>query len=374
MVKKFKSFKIFLKTLISYYDGVVSIDKVGQLEFKESYGVCIREDLNCTEDLKKYNETFGKSYRHGFEIPSSGIYSVENVILDPIEGFLLRENRIIDASGFSDIRTIGRLGRFRFPKIYRKMSDQNLVYLGHTEGNVFNYYHNIIDYFSRIFVLKEANLFESFVLILPKKLKNSTYTGIIEYLVEKYFFKVSINFTSNLYQYKIGKLYYVCPVTLDENAFLNPLLQRGFKFIANSTKEERNFSQPKFLFISRGKQKTRNIVNYSEVSSFLKGYNFKEVHLEDLGFEEQIHLFNSASVVVAPHGAGLTNLVFANRGTKVIEIVPTERKGSHYFYLSISLGLNYKAIFCSSDENFNLFVDLTVLKLKLLEWEFESNG
>ena len=37
---------------------------------------------------------------------------------------------------------------------------------------------------------------------------------------------------------------------------------------------------------------------------------------------EQVELFVYADVVVAPHGAGLTNLLFCREGTRIVEIFP----------------------------------------------------
>ncbi|MBD1921548.1 glycosyltransferase family 61 protein [Microcoleus sp. FACHB-831] len=52
--------------------------------------------------------------------------------------------------------------------------------------------------------------------------------------------------------------------------------------------------------------------------NFLKKFGFEQVTLESLSVSDQAALFSSAQVVIAPHGAGLSNVVFCNRGTKVI--------------------------------------------------------
>ena len=36
--------------------------------------------------------------------------------------------------------------------------------------------------------------------------------------------------------------------------------------------------------------------------------------------DEQINIFNQAEIIVAPHGAGLTNVVWCNPGTVVYEL------------------------------------------------------
>jgi hypothetical protein len=74
-------------------------------------------------------------------------------------------------------------------------------------------------------------------------------------------------------------------------------------------------------------------------------YNFKKVSLEDLSFQAQIDRFSDASVIVAPHGSGLANLVFAPPGAKVIEL-QTEFQAPGillpwFYLLAAASGLGY---------------------------------
>jgi hypothetical protein len=51
--------------------------------------------------------------------------------------------------------------------------------------------------------------------------------------------------------------------------------------------------------------------NETEVESGLKSYGFKTYLLEKMSLREQVILFAQAKIVIAPHGAGLTNLIFS---------------------------------------------------------------
>jgi capsular polysaccharide biosynthesis protein len=75
------------------------------------------------------------------------------------------------------------------------------------------------------------------------------------------------------------------------------------------------------IFISRRYATRRRLLNESEIEARLRQAGFKTAVLEELSFREQVGLFASASLIVAPHGAGLGNLVFAQPGTKVLELV-----------------------------------------------------
>jgi len=56
---------------------------------------------------------------------------------------------------------------------------------------------------------------------------------------------------------------------------------------------------------------------------------------------EQIDCVQSAKAIVAPHGAGLTNLAWANRGTKVVELFSREYTTACYWLIADMLGLDY---------------------------------
>lgn len=74
------------------------------------------------------------------------------------------------------------------------------------------------------------------------------------------------------------------------------------------------------IYISREQASYRRIVNEEEVVNYLQKLGFRSVKLETMSVAEQASCLAAAKVVVAPHGAGLTNLVFCSPGTKVIEI------------------------------------------------------
>ncbi|WP_248927712.1 glycosyltransferase 61 family protein [Paenibacillus hamazuiensis] len=101
------------------------------------------------------------------------------------------------------------------------------------------------------------------------------------------------------------------------------------------------FSGYERIYITRAHTKYRKVINEDEVIRFLEGYGFHPVALEFLTVQEEAQLFASAKVVVAPHGAGLTNLIYCNPGTKVVEIFAPNYVHPVYWVLSHNLGLDY---------------------------------
>ena len=77
------------------------------------------------------------------------------------------------------------------------------------------------------------------------------------------------------------------------------------------------------LYISRSVARNRRLKNEDEIFGMLEERGFEFVHAEKLSFRQQVGMFAEAEAVVAPHGAGLTNLAFCAPGTKVIELFPS---------------------------------------------------
>lgn len=102
------------------------------------------------------------------------------------------------------------------------------------------------------------------------------------------------------------------------------------------------------LYIARRRHlriASRHIVNEAELFAALAPLGFQKVYLEDLPLKRQIQLFQQASVVVGPHGAGLSNLVYSRPGTAVFEITPTCRAPLFFHYLAEINALRYGVYF-----------------------------
>ena len=74
------------------------------------------------------------------------------------------------------------------------------------------------------------------------------------------------------------------------------------------------------IYVSRSKASGRKIANEEEILPILTSRGFVCSELEEMSLSAQIELFSKAEAVVAPHGAGLTNLVWCAPHTKVLEI------------------------------------------------------
>jgi hypothetical protein len=102
-----------------------------------------------------------------------------------------------------------------------------------------------------------------------------------------------------------------------------------------------NFS--KRIFISRKDAPFRKIINEDEIFNLFEAKGFKRYVLSQMSVIEQIVLFHNAEIIVGEHGAGLTNILFCEPKTKVIELfqalVPAD-----YWWISRVCDLDYSAV------------------------------
>lgn len=95
------------------------------------------------------------------------------------------------------------------------------------------------------------------------------------------------------------------------------------------------------IYISRNQAKYRRVLNEQEVMDCLTGFGFQEVALESLSVPEQADLFAHAHIIIAPHGSGLTNLVFCQPETVIVELVSPHYIRHYYGVISQYLGLKH---------------------------------
>ena len=127
-------------------------------------------------------------------------------------------------------------------------------------------------------------------------------------------------------------------------------------FLRNEFLDKKQIETEKIerIYISRKPAPNRRIINEDEIVSCLNKYGFTSVILESMSVAEQAALLANAKVVVAPHGGGLTNTVFCNPGTKVIEIFSPNYVYPCYWLISNQIGLEYYYLQGKNPEGFYL--------------------
>ncbi len=112
------------------------------------------------------------------------------------------------------------------------------------------------------------------------------------------------------------------------------------------------------IYISRSKARKRRILNEDLLTPGLINLGFQVVHAEDLTYAQQVQLFYNAELIVAPHGAGLTNILFSKQ-CHVLELHPADMIKPHYFLAAKALSFPYNYVIGSNaDANLDFTVEV----------------
>lgn len=95
---------------------------------------------------------------------------------------------------------------------------------------------------------------------------------------------------------------------------------------------------PRRIYVTRGNRPhTRRLVREEETMALLEQRGFVRVEPGGMSPQEQIDLFAGAEVVVAPHGAALTNLLFVPPGARVLEMFDPSYVNQCYWAITQSI-------------------------------------
>ena len=95
------------------------------------------------------------------------------------------------------------------------------------------------------------------------------------------------------------------------------------------------------IYVDRGGAALRRLINEAEIIAMLGEDRVEPVRMEGLSLAAQARLMQEAELVVGPHGAGLTNMVFASPETRVVEIMPSGVMNWCYRHLAAACGHAY---------------------------------
>ncbi|NET27533.1 glycosyltransferase 61 family protein [Okeania sp. SIO1I7] len=199
-----------------------------------------------------------------------------------------------------------------------------------------NYFHWMFDIVTRIYLLLLSNLkIDKFVVNqCQKKFQRET--------IESLGISQDKIIESEIYPYIQAERLLVPSFSYSDGKYLR-IPKWGCYFLRNSflDAKETRYYQTERIYISRKEASRRRVVNEEEVISFLDKFGFENITLESISVVEQAALLANAKVVIAAHGAGLTNLVFCSYGTKVIEFFAPEYIVKYYWIVSNVCGLEY---------------------------------
>ncbi|NEM98990.1 glycosyltransferase family 61 protein [Pontibacter burrus] len=311
--------------------------------------------------LQHSAETFNYSldYSLGYRVKPVFIVALQDVTFLGNSGALVQNGKVIVESVF-DVSRLAKSPAFKTPSVMLPKSKEGIyTSILHLPWAANNNYHWFFDCLPRLyFLLQEVK--GPINLIMRHDLPAYQHETL-HFLLRQHP-NVKVVYIGKHEKWQVEQ--FLLPsylsnaqsgyLPLPVSQWLQENIWKGYKVASSETKQR--------IYISRSKAKTRRLLNEQELLPLLANYNFKVVRAEELSYQEQVQLFYDTESVIAPHGAGLTNLLFSKH-SKVLELHPSNVIKPHYFLLSKGLGFDYDAIIGSAgDMNENFTVDVAQVK------------
>jgi capsular polysaccharide biosynthesis protein len=232
------------------------------------------------------------------------------------------------------------------------------------------YYHWMTEALPRLFIIKEK--IKEYKIVLPDIYKKFQLASLKPFgIQEKNIFfipKSSYAYTSNL----------IMPSYIGiEQSYNDEVMKKIRDFYIGYYKEQNIIKEEAAegrYYIKRKKTSIRHIINEEEVIICLQKYGFKDIYFEDFSFEQQVNIAYNSKYLVSIHGAGLTNMMFMQKGSKVLEYrKEKETEYLHYYTLASSLDIDYYYLFGSPEDSAvssklaNLRIDIEKLDRTIIQ-------
>lgn len=207
------------------------------------------------------------------------------------------------------------------------------ILLGGRCGN--NYFHFLIEYLTKGYVIERAGLPEDLPMIVPDDLFPAQLEAIRLLFPARDLIEVSAAHRLDVDRLHIPSLMTYFPDALEipdrakeglRHASLQWLRDRIF---AALPPEAEPVDPTLRLYLSR--RRGRNIVNAAEIEAAFIDHGFTSIDPSGLTFERQVRLFAQATHVAGPVGAAFSNTVFCKPGTAIIHLGSGHARSSTLF-------------------------------------------
>lgn len=263
--------------------------------------------------------------------PINKIYDMVNKNPRPSKKFCVEidnvyvvNGKIVDASISSEIEEFCRCGNLCNPS--KNITIDYAVHLVDQWAGT-NYWHWMSTGLAKLFMISNWSAETVFIV-----------NSLGNHFVKESLSKMGISLSKCIEVDKVGsvfcrKLMALSPISDNDS--------EGLCFLRDKLSNKNSTSVR--LYISR--KHSRRIENENEIMSVLNEYGFVKIQCEELSFEKQADIFSNAEMVMAPHGAGLTNILFAPGNVRVLEVRSPRYFGSCYWKLCNHLGVQYYSLF-----------------------------
>jgi len=241
-----------------------------------------------------------------------------------------------------------------FQKLLPSIKEEKVISLLNKLDN--NYYHWTLEALTRVLLVYDLSFFKNYKIAIKagalpfvKDSLKFLFDINSEQLIEKPLYK-RIKTKKTL----VVSFPHIRNETSENSNVYYPFIIKKLNDLATKRLIEKgiDLNTSKNIIISRKKAFERKIINEEELLGFLNEFNFEAIALESLSFLEQVTLFANAGIVIASHGAGITNLIYSKK-CLLIEMFPKHRNiRDAYYFAQITSALEIEHhVLLFEDEN-----------------------
>ncbi|NCD35060.1 MAG: glycosyltransferase family 61 protein [Spartobacteria bacterium] len=119
-------------------------------------------------------------------------------------------------------------------------------------------------------------------------------------------------------------------------------VRRAFSHV---TDQQNTASTGTHIYVSRSQSYRRSLPNEKQLEQLLQNAGFDIIQPEKMSLKDQIAAFSHAEIIVSPHGAGLSNMIWRTGVCSIVEVFTPAWLNDCYARLAVQLGFSYRYIF-----------------------------
>ncbi|MFB9841176.1 glycosyltransferase family 61 protein [Mucilaginibacter ginsenosidivorans] len=231
----------------------------------------------------------------------------------------------------------------------------------------YNYYHWVCESLFRLWMVRHQ--LDKLILVLPARYKHADFImGSLEPFQIK-----------NIYFIPDGKSILVKNLCLPQikpvcDSYNARHLKQVSSFYRNyaSSKPEIQAGKIEKLYVSRHFANRRKVINEADILPVLEKHGFIIFYPEHFSFLQQVAIFANVKYLVGEHGSGITNLLFMQKGTSVLELHKSkindfDHPSPLFWYMAHALDINYYHQVCQTSGREDYFEGDYIIDADLLE-------
>ena len=288
-------------------------------------------------EVINYNlpEEFPYWFRRQKAFDRKNIYVLKNVIISPSSGLIWTDRGVLFGESIGDLfRLLGWGSCLHHPLIpsVTLPCDEPVVCCPDAL-----YYHWLLEWLPNL--LYALDLFPNLKILLCEKSPSFAREGLKLILgKEEYCKKVLISHCDT----PVAVSQAILPALTEWSGFVHPKdIARIRQSIVPQFIKQSDRKNSTHIYVSRAHATRRRLPHENEIEKIFSEKDFEIIHGEELTFRDQINIFSRAETIIAPHGAGLSNMIWRSGPCRIVEIFTTDWLNDCYARLSTLLGFDY---------------------------------